>query len=102
MDTYWNKLASLLTCRKTSGGVLNGETRLEQLYLVYAEEIGTDPPEVRTLFEQLETALTPAPAEMSKELDVLICRLCALHQKNAFLDGLALGFQLHSVLIENT
>lgn len=98
MNADWNDLVSHLSRQATACGTLDGETLLEQLYFLYAENVRMDPPEIRNLFGQLESVLAPVPAELSNTLDVLICRLCSQHQKNAFLDGISLGFQLHSVL----
>lgn len=102
MNALLNKLAAHLLQRSTSGGVLNGEAMLDQLYIAYVEEAGADPQEVRELFGAVEEALAPVPRELSEQLGFLICRLCALHQEAAFLDGVSLGVQLHATIHRRT
>lgn len=98
MNIDWDRIAEYLSRRRTPGGSLTGEALLEQLYIAYAEETGADPPEIREQFALVERALIPVSPELSDQLVTLICRLCSLHQETAFLDGVALGFQLHAAL----
>ena len=64
------------------------------LYRAYAETHESDPPEIQSGFNELETFLESLPLEDNNEVFNLTCRLCSAYEQKAFLDGLQFGTEL--------
>lgn len=70
------------------------ENILDLLYRAYAETHESDPPEIQSGFNELETFLESLSLGDNNEVFNLTCRLCSAYEQKAFLDGLQFGAEL--------
>ena len=76
------------------------ENILDLLYRAYAETHESDPPEIQSGFDALETFLETLPLTDNNAVFNLCCRLCSAYEQKAFLDGLQFGAELMLQLTE--
>ena len=73
---------------------------LDLLYRAYAETHESDPPEIQSGFNELETFLESLPLKDNNAVFNLCCQLCSAYEQKAFLDGLQFSAELMLQLTE--
>ena len=94
MDKIVQRLKAYIDTHPIDLGDSNCETVLDQLYQSYAESHESDPPEIGDGFKELEDFLCTLPLDDNNAVFNLCCRLCAVYERKAFIDGLLYGAHL--------
>ena len=74
------------------------ESLLDMLYCCYHQQKSVDAPAVKAYFSQLDQVLDSLPIQLADQVVDLACDLCGEHQKQAFREGILVGFCLYTEL----
>lgn len=79
-------------------GCLNFGSFLDTLYCCYTQRSQVDPSAIRACFAELDDILSPLSLEDNNRVFFLTYQISAGYQKQAFHDGLLIGFSLYQEL----
>ena len=88
MDKIAEKLKAYIDTHLFDPGDSDRETVLDQLYQAYAGSHGSDPPEIRDSFKELDELLGALPLDDNNAVFNLCCSLCTAYEHKAFVAGL--------------
>ena len=76
----------------------NVDSLLDMLYCCYQNHRGIDPEEIQAHFDTLYDLLGETVPGKGDDIIHTACQLCGAHQKQAFQEGIVLGFRLYTEL----
>lgn len=100
MKKLHETLSTYLAEHPADMGMSDAESVLEFLYMSYCEARQSDPPAIKALFADLGEYLETLPLSTNNAMFFIIVKLCTEYERRAFEEGIRLGFQLHSELLE--
>lgn len=102
MESYISILNNYITENKPCAACPNVETLLDMLFCCYSQHKSLDTATVKMCFSQLDSILQKLTLQQADEVVDLACNLCDEHQKNAFREGVTVGFRLYQELYKTT
>ena len=102
MEEYISVLNKYIAEHKPRGACPGVETLLDMLFCCYSQHKALDTATVKRHFSQLDTILQNLTLQQADEVVDLACTLCDEHQKNAFREGVTVGFRLYHELCKTT
>ena len=98
MNRYIDNFKYFLSKQPHNYGFTDANSLLEMLCYYYAENNPVDNSIIRYQFDELDTVLSKLSFSDNNALFLMISTLCASYEKQAFMDGIAVGWQLYTEL----
>ena len=98
MENYITALNNYIAESKSVPKCSNVCNLLDILFCCYRQHNGPDTAAVRQCFRDLDTVLEVLPLEQQDQVIDITCELCTQYQKEAFREGLCVGFRLYKEL----
>lgn len=102
MEEYISVLNNYIAENKPRAACPNVESLLDMLFCCYSQHKNLDTATVKMCFSQLDDILQNLTLQQTDEIVDLTCALCDEHQKNAFREGVTVGFRLYQELCKTT
>lgn len=98
MNPYIQKLRDHFAQSQTMRNDWEAASILDLFYLLYSEAFPIDNEKIHTLFTQLDGCLEPLSFDQNNQVFSFVCEICRETEKQAFLEGLRIGFLLSAEL----
>ena len=98
MNRYIENLARFLSKQPPNYGFTDANSLLEMLCYYYMENNPVDNSIIRCQFDELDAILSKLSFSDNNAVFCLIGTLCASYEKQAFMDGIAVSWQLYTEL----
>ena len=100
MEEFMNALQSKLDTLQPNYPD-HAESILEVLFDAYNESNGFDNAAIKADFEELYRLMNGRPLKEIDEIIYAVCTLCRNHEKEGFVAGITIGFELSQTLLNN-
>ena len=98
MEAYIAAINNYISENKPTVNCPNVDSLLDMLFCCYSQRSCVNSATVRQSFRQLDEILDTLPLPQQDQVVDLTCDLCVEYQKNAFREGVLVGFRLYQEL----
>ena len=98
MENYITALNNYMEENKTTPNCPDAASLLDMLFCCYNQRKCLNTDTVRRNFRELDDILNILPLHQQDRVIDLACELCVEHQREAFQEGIFVGFRLHDEL----
>lgn len=100
MEAYIAAINNYISENKPTVNCPNVESLLDMLFCCYNQRNCLNTDTIRQCFRQLDAILDKLPLQQQDQVVDLTCDLCSEYQKDAFREGISVGFRLYQDLQE--